>query len=425
MPKINDPTSGDTSGIVIPALTEVPPPPPPVTGGDTSGATTIARSDKTVPTIAPDATNPILPSPSTAAMIIMANTAAELRQDIVTRLFQIENTMVDTWLKGIQEQAQRQEAEDARHALLRDTPNDLAKRKAEEDALVQQAQLSSTAQHAALVNAAPPMAGITNVPPADSIVLGMDKYLDRLGQNDPAAVAALPFMAVAFANMTTPKETVEVLGVSSNQPFAQVWQHAAVSTMPGDMRAELGLLGTFFATSLYQYTRLETLGMAKSTDGNSTINLQFAQNYAKNTIALVSGDELIPFVNAMIIGRMQAGGQIPNDLRSPQLVSQAKVALLALSLALMYKVQNRTISDEEIAALRNGTIPTTADPTSATLIGLIHANLKDLSAKGRSEILQGLTAYFDSDPSLEELADPKVALARIYKYFIPDSPIEA
>lgn len=424
MVKIND-GSGDIP--VIPPLEATPPPPPVVVGGgDTSGVTTISPSSQTAITPIPDSAIPAPPAPGAAAKIFTGATVADFMRTATTRLYQIASKMLDSWLESVKAQAKKQDDDNARHTLYRDTPSDLARKKNMEDAALAESRHTGSSVQTIAVHASPVLSTSGVSPPSESIVVGMTQYVDRLGQNDPAAIAAFPFMSFALVGMTTPSHSsIEVLGVSSSQAFGQAWDKAASATLPEDMRAELGLIGAYFAANMSKYSLLQTVGSLDATDTKPTINAKSANNFANNMLGFVRGDELIPFINAMLIRRTEAGAEVPSDLRAKDLAPQVKVALLALAMAAMYKVGTGKITDIEAAGLLKGTLPLADESLRSQLLGELGTHLKSItSLSERTNLLNGILAYLDSDPDLSEITNPIDAVAKIFKNYKPNTPLE-
>lgn len=288
---------------------------------------------------------------------------------------------------------------------------------------------TSTANIGALSNIVTAMAGnwVDNVqsikkdikierssPLAQSLADFNGKIKSGEGSNDVAAVTSMLIIAATFIGVAAGSAVASTSEVSFNVIQDAVSQ--VIPLLPGNMAAELGLIGALFATgAMYQAAWMTIAQGGKSQAGNGSINAKFARNYADRTIATVTGQTFNDFVKSTIISKMKESGETMSDERKDQIIAMIKVTLLFNALALMTKVEVGHLTVEELAAMILGKITFKQKDQRTTLVSLIKDSLTKLVRNERERLVGALLAYYNSNPKLESLADPVKAFEGIFE----------
>lgn len=182
-----------------------------------------------------------------------------------------------------------------------------------------------------------------------------------------------------------------------------------VALVPGDMRAELGLIGALFANgAAYQATWI-TVGEAEKTQGRG-LNLEFAKNYASRLIKLCNDDQFTSYLTAIIINHLE-GTERPSPETIQQWVNIAKIGMLLSALALFYQLETGGQSGAEVVAMLKPDAQALAasDPRSG-LIKMIQSYLKTLDPATAEKALENIMGFLDSNKSVKSLTDPVTVL---------------
>ena len=180
----------------------------------------------------------------------------------------------------------------------------------------------------------------------------------------------------------------------------------------GDMRAELGLIGAIYAAGLQYFTVAQIAsatvgGKAKPSDA------AFAQGYATNVIGLVTSPTFNSYLMAIVTRSLKKSDI--NDRNLNDLSAIVKMILLASALTMLYKQEAGKMLSEEFAGMLNGSITFDAKDIRTKLISMINSNLEGIqSSQLKERVLSSLLEYFDTDPSMENLADPAKVFAGLY-----------
>lgn len=187
--------------------------------------------------------------------------------------------------------------------------------------------------------------------------------------------------------------------------------------IPSDMRAELGLIGAYYAMMAAFQLAIINPALSKlegSSQAQKTAEADKARRYAMMILGMVGDPRFHAFLVVRVVGRMQHADQLTPEQKT-QLAVIVKVVLLMTALALVYKKETGKITSTEIAAyLVPGNIMKTApEDVKAQLVLMIKANLALLPAEQQMKVLDGVLAYFDTDPKVDDLLDPATVFEKI------------
>lgn len=182
---------------------------------------------------------------------------------------------------------------------------------------------------------------------------------------------------------------------------------------PGDMRAELGLIGATFAYGAVLQATWITVTEAGQSEGR-TLTQQFAQNYAKRLLALCNDENYTDYLKNLITHHME-GGEPASTEQMNSWVAAAKIGMLLSGLGLLYQTETGGMSGAEVAGLLGPDAPAIAatDP-KGPIIAQIKAYLAQIpDARSREAILSNIMQFLDSHSSQEDLTNPLQILAGV------------
>lgn len=178
----------------------------------------------------------------------------------------------------------------------------------------------------------------------------------------------------------------------------------------GDMRAELGLIGAFYAAGMQYFTVAQ---MARGGPGKPVDPLEFARGFARNAVALLRDEKFTTYLQALLTEKGQAGKPV-DPARVAEGVSALKFILAASALALLYKAEEGVLTGQRLADVLTGSALVSEYDPKFALSFLLKEHLSSLSPHMRATILNALMDYFDKNPSFEALANPARVLSGIY-----------
>lgn len=193
--------------------------------------------------------------------------------------------------------------------------------------------------------------------------------------------------------------------VESLKPVAQAW-NAMAPFVASDMRAELGLLGAFYATmAQMQVAVLQPAieKMAKDAAVKGTGKELAAKSYAILIGKEVMSPSFSLFLEHIVMAKLQ-GSMSPQD--KEVLGAKVKIVLLMTALALLYKTETGKVTAEEVAGLLKGEVSLEKGDMRAMLAALIKGHIAMLPENQRTSILNALLEYVDSDPAVDDLLNP-------------------
>ena len=245
-------------------------------------------------------------------------------------------------------------------------------------------------------------------------------FQHSLDKKDPTAVNEAAVVTAVFmiaAATTFAVAGTEMVSNASNIGFNIIQDavNPVLPLMPGDMRAELGLLGTLMMTTLVAQTTLITIASGGTGKGKN-IDMEFAKNFAKILLAKLANGSIEREVYSKIISKLPQGSELTDPQRE-QINAKVKLMLLFNALALINKVEMGHLTAEELADMinPNGLIKLKEGDPRIELIKYIRDNLALLPPSERASLLEKLFEYYDGQPSLENLADQSKAYAAIFE----------
>ena len=263
---------------------------------------------------------------------------------------------------------------------------------------------------------------IKNVINSDRLIAGVTDYINN-HKNDKDA---LPFMAVAsfsvmaislLAGQGIVPGTAAVVDVVSSpmvhtKPIVDSAQISQAVLPPNLADASAMVINLFLPSMMFA----SALGAAPA-EGKSDkqLDLEFARKYASNILAKVNSNEINQFLSAMIVHQFEEGEPISRE-QLAQTTNITKLVMLAVAFALFYKVETKWLTGQEFADfIKNN--PYKQGDVEYSLIETIKKYLGLISAGDRAAVLEGIMAYCDRNPALEELLNPEKAFSHIIRGF--------
>lgn len=417
---------------------------------DVGSKSTISKSDAVVEERRVDAGAPALPTAG-LSMVEFFQLFSTFGSDAASAIddskraigsiegaFQQQNTdiilsMLDQWLDNIEEssQARKEELNSPAYRAFIETQS---------PAYIAKMQRDTPENMMLAIRSAPEFQQyISTLPPGDraqeiaatrteSLRSGFTEaangYLDRARSGDVNKVL-IPFMAASFiigATMVAgAAPAAEVTGVESisTKSVDAVWAQFA-SVVPPNLQEASVLVVNLFATGLIFQAAAGGLGKATEAGGNQPqeFDKAFAQKFAQGVLQQVAGNEIRYSMIALMAQRFD-GSQPVSHERIQQLVVFAKLVLLSMAIAALYKVETKRITGREFADMVLGKmVPRSKEEKE--LVKAFQDILNSLPNEEKMRILEVIIAYIDSDPDLEDLFDP----TRVFKEVLMPIPNE-
>lgn len=183
---------------------------------------------------------------------------------------------------------------------------------------------------------------------------------------------------------------------------------------PGDMRAELGLIGALFATSAMLQASLLTVGGAEKSQGRS-VDLQYAMAYSGRLIACCEDPAFNAYLMSLVVHHME-GSEAATPEQMKSWISMVKIGMLLSALALFYQSEKGGGVGTQVGALLKPDAEKLApeDPR-APLINKIKEYLDVLRSSNPvlcEQVLTNIMAFIDRNKSTKSLTDStKILLA--------------
>lgn len=156
--------------------------------------------------------------------------------------------------------------------------------------------------------------------------------------------------------------------------------------MPGDMRAELSMLGALMVNLAVRYTEIEGMNASKATDPRAA-----ASSYADKILKIVNSDQIGTFLMALLVAKGENSQQIPPE-RAAQLSATVKTILLATALAALYKAAYGGMTPQEFKDLMTGKMaPKTEQETM--LVFSLRENLAAMDPAEKESLIDGLANW--------------------------------
>lgn len=361
---------------------------------------------------------PADPATKAAELEITKNSVLAFAMSMLNTLSSIANKIAESWSASIKLQNKRNEEQDKEYHK---------KEKELQSHELQSAIIAKKAE-AKAEGTDPTSAALT----ADNIratyAVGLSQYVDKVKNGDPTAKANLPFVtASVMISSTFFQDFVDGAKSLANSSVGAVNSlGSAFSSF--NLPVTLGAIGGMFGLGATYQTQITTLAEAEETQPK---NAEFAKNYALRILEIVKGNGLDNFVSAMLQQKLLGQASITNAGVS-QYSAMAKVVLLSVSLALLYKLGmsdnlggTNWIRGPEFAGMLHGDIPIRGSSPEAEVIAELHrqlANLPSGSSGLRDRFQASIIAYMDSNPSVGTLLEVGDVFEEAYYNTIPHSP---
>ncbi len=164
-----------------------------------------------------------------------------------------------------------------------------------------------------------------------------------------------------------------------------------VGMFPGDMRAELGLIGTLMMTGAFYAANADQI--ADKQAGKPVDQMTLASRYANKILNLVGSDQLESMIKDVLGDRYDASSS-----------AMVKVVMLTSSLAALYKADAQWITGQELTDLIKGNMAP-ANKLEQQVVQSILAELSKMSDDQQNTVLTALGRYMDSNPKFESFFD--------------------
>lgn len=216
----------------------------------------------------------------------------------------------------------------------------------------------------------------------------------------PAIATGLVFSSIGI--LQAPMASSDVAGVTSIQ---NAFNSLPSQMFSGDMRAELGLLGTFMLTGITRYTALGDSEVQGAQKGAPLSTQERAENFAQAVVSNINASDFNVLLNKIITSKVGAASPLAD-----QMVHIFKLRVLSVALAALYKTEGMykvesNITPHEFVAMLNGTISFSGEEDIRNqIIGQIKTELDaipDLNTR-QNEMIAVLT-YLNSNPSVADL----------------------
>lgn len=389
---------------------------------------TLSESQQVVALMAVIAAFPTLPPPS-----VVLNNTNELEISKVSRgagspnisqvsaaafveLFieaknKIIMNMLDAWLKNIREIADRiqEEINSPKYQAWLEQQSPQYRAKIE--------FLSPKGQQEAIIKSPEYLAYVASLQQTNEILSrlanGLDDYTQRVNLGTKTAVQALPFFASMFVSGVSAPLPGAVITAGTSQAkevvspgvFEQVWKDASL-IIPGNAGVQLGWIAALIGAGLMNQTMVDTIPNFKPGTKPQQVDITDARVFAKNVIEILNNPEINLFVQAMVINKPEESLMMADPKKATAMV---KAVLLAMALALVYRVEYGGISKVELEDMRNGKL-TSTDELKNGLAGLLRDYLSQLSSVEQKLLKNALFDYLASKPPLDHLMKPHLVM---------------
>lgn len=239
---------------------------------------------------------------------------------------------------------------------------------------------------------------------------GTSNYISNVRDTNPQAAS---FMVASFVITSAfIGDYMNIVDVASTDMVAvNPIQDAVnnVSIIPPNFQDSMNLTINLFVVGALYSSGVELVPKIKGGDSKE-LDFEAAKAYASEVADKVEGNEINYFLMALLVNSTEEGAPITNE-RLNQLAAIVKVMMIAVALALLYKVEAGWLKGEDFRALVQGELEPRSEE-EARLVGLLR-ELQDsgvLSEETWDNLMEGLTSFFDSNPKVEDMLNP----ARVY-----------
>lgn len=187
---------------------------------------------------------------------------------------------------------------------------------------------------------------------------------------------------------------------------------------PGDMRAELGLIGATLAYgAVFQAAWIQANESVKPPVAGNKPNLQFATQYADRLIAQCKDPAFDTLLTTLITQHLE-GSQPPSPEKMQEMIAMVKMGMLLSAAALFYQVDTGGgQTGLEVAGLLIDPNAPKLDPANprAKLQSQFREYLAAIkNPETRQSVLEKVMAFLDDNKSVKSLTDPAEILGAIF-----------
>lgn len=404
---------------------------------------TLSKSDMaTLATMVFFANYPILPPPGSingndSEGISGISSAKDFRMYVTLKMDEIKTQILDSWAKNLAEIQQQ----------IRDelkSPRYLAWQEQNSPAFVanveMQASVKALTNFQSYLNSLAPNDRIEEMDSNKQYMLriglinGLENYQQSVNTGSASAAEALPFVAAVMVIGSTfigplAAKPETAVAMSPEVQFMQSSINFFVPLIPGDVRAELGLLGALFALGALNLAAASNL-VAKA-GGEKAGDHELAINYAQNVINLMANGVLSSFAVGAMIDKMEGSNKM-SDARKLELTSMIKIAIMANAVGALYKADTKWITGQEFLDLIDGKLHLTEKDANGNvtkyllskdiveqleqLLPLINKELtKITSGTERTKMRQALYEYMESNPDYKKMFSVNKSISGVFE----------
>lgn len=192
-------------------------------------------------------------------------------------------------------------------------------------------------------------------------------------------------------------------GVSGVNPVQDI-ANRTIAPLSNDLSM---LIPVFCMCAVYQAS-LQVVSEASSSEEPK--NLDFANKFAENIMGLIGSTNFSSFLSVLITANVANGAPVGAD-RMNQLMASLKLVLLSSALALVYIAEAGKMTDVEFQAMLNGTMTFPEGDIKSKLLASIQVQLSAMAPTDKAMILNALSSFFNSNPSMDALSNPATVFA--------------
>lgn len=249
---------------------------------------------------------------------------------------------------------------------------------------------------------------------------GLTNYINDAKKTNPESI---PFMAASFVISTAfIGDYMNIVDVASTKmvgvnPIQDAVGTSLANILPKDFQEQVNLTINLFVTGLIYHTMAEEVAKFGK-PGDKPKDLEYAKDFARSVINKVSGNEINSMLMALLVGKMEKGEPLTKD-RIDQFAAVSKAMMIAIALALLYKVQTKWITGQEFHAMLTGFFKEPATDEEKALVNLFKGlkGTAGMSDKDWNGLIGAMVSFFDKNPSVDLLLNPLKVYSQVLQNF--------